>query len=177
MIALIVVDMIHEFVDGKFGSKRAVEMVNKLNKLISIARERGWLLVYARDSHSESDPELRVWGPHAMRGSFSSELIGSLDVKPDDIIVEKNSYDAFFGTNLEALLREKNVDKVVVAGVSTDICVLHTVCHAFFLGLETYVVEECTESIKEKNKEFGLKYMKTMYGTKVIRLEMAGEIK
>lgn len=176
MIALIIVDMIHEFVDGKFGSKRAISMVDNLKTLLKIARERGWLIIFARDSHSEGDPELKVWGPHAMKGSFSSEIIGSLEVMQGDIIIEKNTYDAFFKTDLEKILSEKNVKKVVVAGVSTDICVLHTVCHAFFLGYETYVVEECTESMKESNKEFGLKYMKTIYGTKVIRLDRVGEI-
>ncbi|MBD6955365.1 MAG: cysteine hydrolase family protein [Thermoplasmata archaeon] len=176
MIALIIVDMIHEFVDGKFGSKRAVSMVDNLNRLISIGREKGWLIVFARDSHSEGDPELKVWGPHAMKGSFSSEIVPGIQLRPEDIVIEKNSYDAFFKTDLERILSEKNVDKVIVAGVSTDICVLHTVCHAFFLGYETYVVEECTESMKESNKEFGLKYMKTIYGTKIISLERAGEI-
>ncbi len=109
-----------------------------------------------------------------MKGSFSSEIIHELEVKPEDIVIEKNTYDAFFNTHLDDILREKNVKSVIVAGVSTDICVLHTVCHAFMLGYETIVVKECTDSIKEGNKDFGLKYMKNIYGTRIISLENVG---
>ena len=176
MIALIIVDMIHEFVDGKFGSKRAMGIVGNLKKLIGIAREKGFTIIFVKDSHVDSDPELKVWGPHAMKGSYSSEIIQDLNVEPGDIIIEKHTYDAFFNTNLENILKERNIKKIIVAGISTDICVLHTVGHAFFLGYETYVVRDCTESMKESNKEFGLKYMKTIYGTMIINLENIGEV-
>lgn len=176
MFALLIVDMIHEFVDGKFGSERAKSIVPDVKRLIDIAREKNLLIIYAKDSHEEGDPELKVWGPHAMKGSFSSEVIDDIKPLESDVVVEKKTYDAFFETPLNDILKIRNVDKIVVAGVSTDICVMHTVAHAFFLGYETYVVNECTESIKESNKEFGLKYMKNIYGTKIINIKDVGEL-
>ncbi|MGC8672881.1 MAG: cysteine hydrolase family protein [Thermoplasmata archaeon] len=176
MISLIIVDMIHEFVDGKFGSERARSIVSNVKMLIDIARSKGFLVIYVKDSHNENDPELKVWGAHAMRGSFSSEIVNDLKPSETDIIIEKTTYDGFFETQLNDVLKKQGIDKIIVAGVSTDICVMHTVAHAFFLGYETYVVEECTESIKETNKEFGLKYMKNIYGTKIINLKDVGEI-
>ncbi len=177
MDALIIVDMIHEFVDGKFGSKRAKSIVEKINEVIKISREKNFLIIFTKDSHKENDPELSVWGPHAMDGSFASEIISELDKKENDIVIKKNTYDSFFNTDLHKILQENNVKRLFFTGVSTDICVLHSVAHAFFLGYETYVIEECTESINERNKEFGLKYMKNIYGTKIIKMKELGEIK
>ncbi|MGC8619173.1 MAG: cysteine hydrolase family protein [Thermoplasmata archaeon] len=176
MEALVIIDMINEFVNGKFGSDRAKSIVGNIKKLIEIFNEKNLPVIYAKDSHIDGDPELKVWGNHAMKGSFSSEIID--DLKPDTnaIVVEKRTYDAFFETNLNEILKSKNVDKVFFSGVSTDICVLHTVAHAFFLGYETYIVKECTESIKESNKDFGLKYMNNIYGTKIISIKEIGEI-
>ena len=176
MIALLVIDMIHEFVDGKFGSDRAKSIVLYIKKLIDLFNEKNLPVIYINDSHVEGDPELRVWGPHAMKGSFSSEIID--DLKPDQnaIVIEKRTYDAFFNTQLNDILKSHDVDRIIIAGVSTDICVLHTVAHAFFLGYDTIIVKECTEAIKESNREFGLKYMKNIYGTKMISITEAGEI-
>ncbi len=171
MIALIIVDMIHEFVDGKFGSERARKAVPKIKELIDFGRKNSWPIIYAKDSHEENDPELKIWGKHAMKGSYASEIVDEIKPGIDDMIIEKRTYDAFFNTDLEKILLEKNIQKLIVSGVSTDICVMHTVAHAFFAGFETYVVEECTDSIKPKNKEFGLKYMMYNYGSKIIRLK------
>ncbi|MGC9166185.1 MAG: cysteine hydrolase family protein [Thermoplasmata archaeon] len=174
MYAILIVDMIHEFVDGKFGSERVKKIVPKVKELIEYGRKMNWTIVYAKDSHEENDPELKVWGKHAMKGSYASEIIDELKPELNDIVIEKRTYSAFYNTELERILKEKNIQKLIVAGVSTDICVLHTVSNAFFAGFETYVVEECTDSIKPKNKEFGLKYMMNMYGTKLIRLKDLG---
>jgi len=85
--------MINEFVKGKFGSERARSIVPNIAALLEGARSRGWPVFYLRDSHREGDPELRVWGPHAMAGTRASEVVDELSPREGDAVIEKRWYD------------------------------------------------------------------------------------
>ncbi len=166
--AVLVVDMINEFVKGKFGSERARSIVPNIAALLEGARERGWPVVYLRDSHREGDLELRVWGPHAMAGTWGSEIVEELAPRDGDLVLEKRWYDGFLETGLGERLSSMGVEEVVIVGISTDICVLHTAWGAFTRGLMILVPEDCTESISEENKRWALDYMRTVYGAEVV---------
>jgi len=173
MIAVIVVDMVKEFVTGKFGSERAVKCAKNIEKLIKIAREKGWQVIFTKDVHLPGDFEFRVWGEHCIAGTEGTELV--FETKPEDIIIEKMRYDAFFNTPLDTILRNLGVKKIILAGISTDICVQHTAAGAFYRNYEIAICEECTESIDEETKQQALEYMKRVYGAKVIKLEEVSE--
>lgn len=168
MKALLIVDMLHDFVDGKFGSVGARKIVPKIRELAEKFREEGFVL-YLKDSHKKDDPELRVWGEHAMKGSYSSEIIEELRPSRDDIIIEKNTYDGFLFTNLEKILRERNVESLYICGVATDICVLHTAFGGFARGFKINIIEDACSGTGEKNHKFAIEYMKKIYGAKIVR--------
>ncbi len=166
MRALLVVDMIHDFVDGKFGSQDARNIVPIVSKLIEKFRKEG-IVVYLKDSHQPGDPELDVWGEHAMRGTWGSRIVEPLKPENGDIVVEKSTYDGFLFTNLEELLKNKGVKDVYLCGVATDICVKHTAFGAFARGFKVHVIKDaCAGTSKEEHKR-ALNYMKNIYGAKI----------
>lgn len=169
MIAVLIIDMVHEFVDGKFGSERAKKCAEKIERLLHIAREKGWKIVFTRDVHPPGDKEFRVWGEHCLKGDKGSELF--LTPTEEDFVIDKMRYDAFYNSNLDTLLRNLNVRKIIIAGISTDVCVQHTASGAFFRGYDISICSDCTESIDEKKKDFALDYMRRIYGAEVINLE------
>ncbi|RLC44266.1 MAG: cysteine hydrolase [Candidatus Coatesbacteria bacterium] len=169
--ALIVVDMIHDFVDGKFGSENAKKIVPRIKDLIEKARRKGVLIVYTRDSHKPGDPELKIWGEHAMEGSKGSEVVEDLAPTQGDFVVSKTTYDSFFNTELERILKDHGVKNVYIVGVATDICVLHTAFGAFARGFNVFIVKDCVASINEEGHEWALKYMQTIYGAKIVESE------
>ncbi len=69
MKALIIVDMLKDFVDGSLANPRAQSIVSPLQRLLAHAREDGWVVVFSNDAHRPDDPELKVWGKHAMEGT------------------------------------------------------------------------------------------------------------
>ncbi len=69
MKALLIVDMIHDFVDGKFGSEAARRIVPKIKEFADKFRKRGNIVVFLKDSHTVTDSEIKIWGEHAMRGT------------------------------------------------------------------------------------------------------------
>ena len=167
MKALIIVDMIHDFVDGKFGSKEAQSIIPNIKKLIEWAHNVKIPVIYLKDEHSENDPELKVWGPHAMEGEKGSDIIPELAPAREDIVIRKHTYSGFFGTHLESILRELEVDHIILTGVSTNICVQHTAADAFFRGWEITVVSDATASIDKSTHQYALDYMKNIYGVAV----------
>ena len=66
--ALIVIDMLNDFVTGKIAAERSENILSPLDRLVTAARENGVPVIYANDAHRPEDFELDVWGEHAMQG-------------------------------------------------------------------------------------------------------------
>ncbi|VVB94218.1 putative isochorismatase family protein [uncultured archaeon] len=165
--AIIVVDMINDFVTGKLGSPRAQKIVSNIAALLKKGRRLGVPIIYLRDSHTPSDKEMGIWGEHAMKGTQGSEIIPELKPEKTDVVIEKRWYSGFVDTELPEVLKKTGADTLVFTGVSTDICVQNNVAHAYFSGYKTIVPDDCTASIDAESYEQALKYMKNIYGTEI----------
>jgi nicotinamidase-related amidase len=169
--AVLVVDMINEFVTGKLGSPGAKDIVSGIGKLLATARDNQVPVIYLTDAHRTEDRELKVWGEHAMIGTDSSEIVSSLSPEPEDIILRKQVYSGFYKSELEEILKLLDVDSIIFTGVSTDICVQNNVSEAFYRGFKIYVVTDGTAAIKDQVHESALGYMENIYGANLIDLE------
>ncbi|AGB05129.1 nicotinamidase-like amidase [Aciduliprofundum sp. MAR08-339] len=166
MRALLVVDMIHDFVDGKFGSAKAKSIVPVVAKLIEKFRNDG-MVIYLKDSHSKGDAELSIWGQHAMEGTWGSEIVKEIEPKDGDVVIEKNTYDGFLFTDLERILIDAGVEEVHICGVATDICVQHTAFGAFARGFKVHIIKDACAGTSEEEHERALKYMERIYGARI----------
>ena len=160
--AVIVIDMLNDFVTGPIASPRVNHIIEPIKELCEKARAKGFPVIYANDSHTpEVDKEFKVWGPHAVEGTPGAEVI-------DDIIVPKKTYSAFFSTPLDLILRELGVDTVVITGWQADCCCRHTSADAFFRGFNIVVPKETTDTTTEEGYVGGLEYIKNIYGGKIV---------
>jgi len=171
MEALVIIDMIRDFVTGKFGFEEACRIVPRLQRVLAKAREKHIPVFHVCDSHKLGDFELSVWGEHAMEGTLGAEVIPELAPTCDEYIIKKRTYSAFYETELERLLRNRGVTHLVLAGVVTDICVKHTAADAFFRGFKITVLSDCTASPHERSHVESLEYMKRIYGAKILSSE------
>lgn len=165
--ALIVIDMIKDFVTGKFGFPGAVKIVPGIQRLLAAARSRGVPVIYACDAHSPEDPELRVWGEHAMAGTEGSEVIPELRPVKGDVVMTKHTYDVFQAPGLKKLLRRKGAEELILTGVVTEICIQHSAAGAFFNGYRVIVPEDCVASPDPRAKRYSLNYMRRIYGAQI----------
>lgn len=74
----------------------------------------------------------------------------------------------FSGTDLDIRLRERHVDTVILTGVLTDICVLHTAVDAYNLGYQIEVVEPAVASLTPENHQFALNHFKHVLGASLV---------
>ena len=165
--AVVVTDMLEEFVYGKISSPRAKNVITPIATLLSAARKNQIPVVYVCDSHLENDPEIAVWGRHAMKGDPGSEIISNLRPGKSDYVLQKRVYSAFHETGLELLLRDLHVDSVVIVGLLTEICVRHTAADAFMRGFKIRIPSDGVEALTEKSQKEGLEYLKKMYGAEI----------
>ncbi|MHB1907605.1 MAG: cysteine hydrolase family protein [Nitrososphaerales archaeon] len=165
--AIIVDDILEEFVYGKISSPRAKNIVRPTKKLLEKARSVKIPVIYVCDAHLSSDPEMRVWGPHAMKGTKGAQVVKDLSPQKSDYVLEKRVYSSFQGTGLELLLRDLRVDTVVIVGLLTEICVRHSAADAFMRGFKIQIPQDCVEALSEKAQSEGLQYLKSIYGAEI----------
>ncbi|BBG22877.1 cysteine hydrolase family protein [Sulfuracidifex tepidarius] len=149
--ALLIVDMQNDFVhkDGKLYVPDAEKTVEPIRDLIKKFRNSGSLVIYTQDWHMKDDPEFKIWGEHALAGTWGAEIYSDLSPDKDDFLIRKYRYDAFFGTSLDYLLRVKNIKNIVVTGTVANICVLHTAGSAALRWYNVIVPKEGISALDE----------------------------
>lgn len=143
--ALVILDMLNDFVDGRLANSAAAPIISPIADLAAKARrERDWVVVYANDAHQPNDLEFKVFGEHAVAGSEGAAVVPGLAPEEGDIIVPKRFYSAFTQTDLDATLRVHGVDRVVLTGQHTNCCCRHTAYDAYLRGLDVHVAADAT---------------------------------
>ena len=176
--AVLVVDMLYEFVRGRLRSPQAESIVPNIVRIVEKAREKKVPVIHVVDAHLPTDIEVRViWGHHAMKGSPEAKIIPELEPKTElEFVLEKRWYSGFRDTGLDALLRDLGVSDLIVTGIATNICVLHTVADAVYHRYKVYVVKDATAAIglidtAEREHEYALLYMNTVYKAEIVNTE------
>ena len=180
--ALVVVDMLNDFVDGVLANTAAKGIIEPIATLLERARRsEDWRVVYANDAHHLTDVELRVFPPHAMAGTQGAAVIDELQPGPDDLVLEKRFYSAFTETDLDKVLHAHHVGRLVLVGQHTDCCVRHTSYDAFAKGYELVVCSDATTVFESSTDEpigirqqRALDYLRHYYGVRVETSSVVG---
>jgi nicotinamidase-related amidase len=171
MRALIIVDMLNDFVHGTLANPRAARIVSPLQRLLSHARESGWVVVFSNDAHEPGDPELAIWGEHAMAGTPGAQVIEELAPRAGEIVSPKRAYGAFDFTGLDERLKDRAVEEVVIAGQHTHICVRHSAYGALIRGYGVIIPRDAVAAFEGVDEEDALEYLKMAYGARVATVD------
>ncbi|NOY46479.1 MAG: cysteine hydrolase [Deltaproteobacteria bacterium] len=173
--ALLVIDMLNDFVDEK-GSLRVPDTAAILPRVaqeVVDARARGESVVYVCDAHRPDDPEFSRmgWPPHAVRGTWGARVVDALAPGPSDPVVEKTTYSGFHGSDLDRVLREREVRMVRLVGCVTNICVLYTAADAAMRGYGVEVVRDAVAGLDPEDHAFALRQMERVLGARLVDRE------
>ena len=166
--ALLIVDLVNDFVTGKLGTPRAKRIIPHVRDLADAARDSGVPVIYVNDAHLPKDFELKIWGPHSMAGTKGAQIIPELAAAKDDYVFGKQTYSAFYETPLDTVLRAHDVDNLVITGLHSNICCRHTSADAFFRGIRPIIPKDGVESLTQEAHEQGLEYIKTIYQGQIV---------
>lgn len=171
--AVIIVDLVNDFVSGIFGSDRAKRVADETGHFLEKLKPDAEV-VFTLDTHIPEDPEFKVWGEHCLIDTWGSKQVDSLADFPGYRITKRH-FDAFYDTDLDGYLRAKGIDTLYVLGISTDICVLHTVGGAFFRYYNINVVSDLSAAISQERHLEALAFMERNYGCRILTKEKALE--
>lgn len=169
--AFIIVDMQKCFCQpsGSLYSERSQEVIPRIQTFLHRARGNDLFIVYTKDTH-EQDPstdyynEFERWGKHCVQGTGETEILPELQPREEDVTIEKNTYDAFYATQMDRVLASNDINTVLVGGVLTNVCVLHTASSAALNDYRTIVLSDCTDALKDKHKEYALEHVDFLFG-------------
>lgn len=170
--AVLVVDVQRLFTDmvGAPIEPPLREVLPRIQQFLADGREAGATIVLIRtiiapDQHSHSTMQ---W-PEFMRagmapGAAGTEFDPCLDIQPGDVEVVKQRYSAFFGTELDNILRARGTETVVVLGLTTNVCVQSTARDAWQLDYRTITVEDCCAEVGEGSHAASLAWTSRNFG-------------
>lgn len=164
--ALLVIDMQNDFVSprgmmARFGFDLSMvqEVAPRLADFLQKARQRGVFIVHTRvinDAAQNPPSWYAFWGPPAvtLEGSWGAEFAPGFEPKADEPVVTKYTYGAFIGTNLDTILRRREVKTLIVTGTGPSICAGDTMHDGFALGYHIVAPRDCLASFTVKGPEF-----------------------
>ena len=164
--ALLIVDMQNDFVrvGAPMEVPQARDTISQHQQLIQHFRKSRLPIIYTRFLAGPDRRLLWEFSPklapptlacHAGHKRFYAdvhktleciEIIDELAPKPEDQVIDKLGYGAFHGTNLDAILRQREVESLIVTGTVTQICVEETAREAFHYGYKTTLVSDAVSS-------------------------------
>ncbi len=186
--ALVIIDMQRDFLEpGGFGAAlgndvtRLQAAVAPCRDVLAAARQLGLLVIHTREGHrpdlsdapphkvERGDPKNRIgargpMGRILIRGEPGHDIIAELYPLQDEPVIDKPGKGAFYQTDLELMLRNRGIDTLFVAGVTTEVCVNTTVREANDRGFRCIVLADCCASYFPEFHEAGLAMIKAQGG-------------
>ena len=181
--ALIVIDMQNDFCspDGSLAQRGfdvtvPVAMAPRLDRLIASARTAGVRVIFVRTLHDETT-DTPQWlgrigeGPDAARTGITCRTgtpgAGYYAVPPQDgdVVITKNRFSAFVGTNLDLTLRSLGIDSLLFTGVATEVCVESSLRSALFHEYWVSLVEDCAATYSRTAHDASVSVVAQNFGT------------
>lgn len=170
--AIIVADPVRGFLEEGhplYCGPGARRIIPSIQRLLDEELPRGAKAFFVRDNHRPDDPEFTMFPPHCIAGTAETEIVPELARYPAEII-PKTRYSAFFDTTLAEKLQAIQPAKLIICGVCTDICVLHTAAEARNCDYEVEVPVDCVASFDIRAHAFALEHMEKVLGVKLTRV-------
>lgn len=164
--AVLVIDMQNDFMEEgaplEFPEGRRV--VPNIQKVLHAVRERGMPVLYAAHVHRRGGADMGIHrdlyppvaaGQALVDGERGGEIHRDLAPRPGEPVIKKHRYNAFYATDLELVLRGLDVETVVLAGMTTECCVLGTARGALERGFRSVVLADACASCDYPDLGFG----------------------
>ena len=173
--ALLVVDMLVGFMEpdhNLYCGDDARKIIPNVQRLIQEEQAKGSKVFFICDNHEPDDLEFEMFPVHCVKGTDEANVIKELS-SYDGEIIPKQRYSAFYGTDLDQKLSSLNPDKIIICGVCTDICVMHTTSDARNRDYRVEIPTDCVATFDPEARKYALEHMEKILGAKLVDAAIA----
>ena len=174
--AILVVDMVYDFTNpqGLVFYPQNLEILPNIARAVEVCRGHDALVIYLQHRYraGKYDKNLATMRPNCIEGTGGELLDESLTVLPEDYVIQKRRYSAFFGTDVDLVLREHDIKRVIVVGTKTNCCIRATVTDAYNLDYEVIVISDCVATNDPTVNEVHLSDIQKYLGTVISLAEL-----
>jgi nicotinamidase-related amidase len=165
-VALVLIDVINdlEFDGGDKLLKHALPAARRIAALKSKARARRIPVIYANDNFGRWRSDFQQVVEHCLKDGVRGQSIADI-LKPDaeDYFVLKPKHSAFYSTTMDLLLEYLEAGRVVLTGLTGDMCVLFTAADAYLRDLRINVPQDCVASQSPVENRKALQYITRVF--------------
>jgi len=160
---LIVIDMLNDYLDRWEASSRSL-IISKTNQLVDAFRSGDYPIVWVRQAFKPdlSDAFLEMRDRQisvTIEGTRGAEIHSDLDQRSTDTVITKKRYSAFFGTNLDEVLKALSVERITLAGINTHACIRMAAIDAYQRDMRVTIAVDCVDSNDREHGRMSLNYM------------------
>lgn len=161
--ALLLIDLISDFdfPNGERLAANAEAIAPAVAELKARARAARIPAIYANDNFGRWTSDFRRLVEHCAadgaRGRLIAQMLAPAD---DDYFVLKPKHSGFFSTTLELLLRYLHAETLILAGLTTDVCVMFTANDAYMREYRLWIPADCCAAVQSRDHEYALDYMR-----------------
>jgi len=135
-----------------------------VREIVDASRVRGIPVIFVQEVHKPSLADFGreldgVEAVHCLEGDLATELADGLDPRPDEYLIRKRRYSAFFATELELVLKSLGVSTLILVGALTDVCVHYTFADAHQHDYHVRVVTDCVGGSSRRAHDAALRAM------------------
>jgi len=166
-VALVIIDMINDF-QFEYGpvlAKKAKTIAKNISILKDRVRQQGLPIIYVNDYYQLHQTDIKTVVNYC-HNTLSDPIIKMLYPEKDDYFLFKPKHSAFYGTAFDILLRQLNVNTLILTGIAGNICVLFTANDAYMREYKLIVPTDCIASNNDHDNEYAIKMMKNVLQAK-----------
>lgn len=155
---LLVWDLHQALVEYSFNGN---EIVNNIKALIEWSHKNNIPVMFTKIT-----PFPKGFEPHNLNSRWNidfSKMNLVIEPSQQDIVINKNTWSLFVGTNVELMLRNANKDTIIITGIATEIGVETTARHAYALGFIPIIVSDAVSSSDKEAHERALKNLSKFF--------------
>jgi nicotinamidase-related amidase len=136
----------------------------RIRELVAAARAAGVPVVFVQEVHKPTLADIGreldgAEGIHCIEGDLATELAEGLEPRPDEYLIRKRRYSAFFATELELVLKSHGVRTLILVGALTDVCVHYTFADAHQHDYHCRVITDCVGGSSRRAHDAALEAM------------------
>ena len=176
--ALLIIDMQRDFCEhGGFGEKLGNDIsltkaiIPTVQSILLACRAKGMTIIHTREGHQHDlsdlppaklrrSPAIGTLGPMGrilVRGEYGHDFVDELTPNKGEYVIDKPGKGAFYKTRLDAYLKRKKIESLIVCGVTTHVCVHSTLREANDRGYECLMIEDGTAAFDALDQEAAIR--------------------